>query len=1099
MKKSLLFLAIVLLFPFCMHGQGQITVTGTVLDTYKMGVPGASIVEKGTTNGTITDFDGNYSLTIDNKNAILVFSFIGYKTQEISLNGQTKIDVVLEENAEQLDEVVVTGYGGSQKRATLTTSISKLDNAVLENAAMANAGQSLQGTVSGLRVVNTTGKPGADPNIVLRGGATLTGKNNGALIVVDGIVRNSLADINPADIESIQVLKDAASTAIYGARANGGVILVTTKRGKEGTSSVTYKFKAGANFARYGYDFLDAEDYIYYNRLGYARTGRSGIDNQAGYGIGNNLYDIRYLNDDTRHLLDEGGWQVMNDPANVNGQQIIFKDHSGEPKEATFKDPSFTQDHYLNFTGGNDKATFAASLGYYKEDGMVIGTSYERFSGTLNASYKILPFLTVNGGVSYTWSRSPDLWDSGLSNASVFYRTLSQRPTWNPWLEDGTPASGIGTADGNPQYYTDKMTQNNGTRRNTYNMGFKADLLPENKLVLNGNASLYHVDYQKERFNKAYQYQTAVNPNTVREAYARYQKTNQQQLSATLTYTDTFKEKHNLEAMVGGEYFNYHVFNFEATTQNSPSDDIPTLNAGSSRTKTTSKKEGYRILSGFARVNYNYEYKYLLSLVARYDGISKLSDNRWGFFPGVSAGWNMHEEEFFKDSKLADVVNNLKPRLSWGVNGNVNGLGYYDVYGTYEKVTNNYNNSVGFYNNKLINGGLKWEQSQSFEAGLDVGFFNNRLSFIFDYYNRTTKNLLADLDLPLYTGYSSIKTNSGTLRNQGFEMEVRANILTNKKGWSWEVTANLSTVANKVIKLPGNGNDKNRQGGYEVWDPKAGKTVWVGGLQEGGKLGDMFGYKQDHIFKDWDDVKAHANNRYDAVAELYGPAAWEALTNKTGKQQIEPGDVCWADLNGDGVINTLDRVKVGNMFPNVTGGFSTTLTWNDLSLYARFDYALGHTLYNDLAARSMGQYQGSFNIIDMVKDTWSEENPNTDLPKFYYADQLSKKNITRSNNAGANADNNSSRFYEKADYLACREITLTWNLPKRWINTAFMQNASVYVTGQNLFYITGYSGTSPEPSLIKYEDSTNGTANMGVDDGRYPTPRTVLLGVSVTF
>lgn len=332
----------------------------------------------------------------------------------------------------------------------------------------------------------------------------------------------------------------------------------------------------------------------------------------------------------------------------------------------------------------------------------------------------------------------------------------------------------------------------------------------------------------------------------------------------------------------------------------------------------------------------------------------------------------------------------------------------------------------------------------------------------------------------------------GTLRNQGFEMEVKANILNNVGGFSWDVTANLSTVANKIIKLPANGNENNRQGGYQVWDPKKGEVVWVGGKQEGGKLGDLFAFKQDHIFKDWDDVKANANNRYDAIGELYGPAAWEALKDKTGKQQIEPGDVCWADLNGDGVINNLDRVKVGNIFPNVTGGFSTTVSYKDFSLYARFDYALGHTLYNDLAARSIGQYQGSFNIIDMVKQSWSEENTNTDIPKFYYADQLSKKNITRSNNGLTAVDNNSSRFYEKGDYLALREITLTWNLPKRWINKAFMSNASVYVTGQNLCYFTGYSGVSPEPAVDTYY-------GQGIDNGRYPTPKTVLMGVSVTF
>lgn len=1090
MKKNLLLILLAIFCPLWLYGQEQV-VTGTVLDAYNMGVPGASIVEKGTTNGTITDFDGNYTLTVSNKNATLVFSFIGYKTQEIPLNGQVKVNVTLHENAEQLDEVVVTGYGGSQKRHTLTTSISKLDNDVLKNAAMANAGQSLQGTVSGLRVVNVSGQPGKDPNIVLRGGATMTGQNNGALVVVDGIVRNSLADINPSDIESIQVLKDAASTAIYGARANGGVILVTTKRGKEGAASVSYKFKAGANFARYGYDYLDAKDYIYYNRLGYARTGRSGIDTQMGYGVGNNLFDIRYLNDDTRHLLSEG-WQQMDDPA--SDQQLLYRDYAGQIRDAAFKDPSFTQDHYLNITGGNDKGTFASSLGYYKEDGLINGTSYERFSGTLNGSYKIFPILTVNAGTSYTWSRQPGLW---IGQYEFFYRTMSQRPTWNPWLEDGSPASGFGTGDGNPLYYRDRLTNKNGTRRTTYNIGFNLDIIPE-KLVLVGNSMLYHVDAQTDRFNLAYQQQNAASPNTTREAEGKYVKQNQQQHNATLTYTDTFKEKHNLEAMVGGEYFTWRQYTLDAKTQNSPSDDIPTLNAGATRTYTYSYNEAYRILSGFARVNYNYNMKYLLSLVARYDGISKLSDNRWGFFPGISAGWNIMEEEFFKESKLADVVSNLKPRVSYGINGNVNGLGYYDVYGSYGQknssgsIITNYNNSVGFYNDQLVNSGLRWEQSKSFEVGLDLGFFQNRLSFILDYYNRTTTDLLTNLDLPNYTGFSSIKTNLGTLRNQGFEMEVKANILNNVGGFSWDVSANLSTVANKIVKLPNNGNENNRQGGYKVWDPKAGKEVWIGGLQEGGKLGDLVAFKQDHIFRDWDDVKANANNRYDAIGELYGPAAWEALTDKTGKQQIEPGDVCWADLNNDGVIDNLDRVKVGNIFPTVTGGFSTTLSYKDLSLYARFDYALGHTLYNDLAARSLGQYQGSFNIIDMVKQSWSEENSETDIPKFYYADQLSKKNITRSNNANTAANNNSSRFYEKGDYLALREITLTWNLPKRWINKALMSDASIYVTGQNLFYVTGYTGVSPEPAV----DTTYG---QGIDNGRYPTPKTVLVGVSVTF
>ena len=559
--------------------------------------------------------------------------------------------------------------------------------------------------------------------------------------------------------------------------------------------------------------------------------------------------------------------------------------------------------------------------------------------------------------------------------------------------------------------------------------------------------------------------------------------------------------------MLGSEYFGYNEFSMEARTQNSPTDDIPTLNAGATRTYTTSNKTGYRIASVFGRVNYNYQMKYLVSLVARYDGISRLKDNRWGFFPGVSVGWNVTEEDFWKESKVADVISNIKPRLSYGVNGNVNGIGNFDIYGVYRQIgAGNYNGATGYYNSTLINTGLRWEQSRSFEAGLDLGFFNNRLAFILDYYNRTTDDLLTDVNLPAYTGFSSMKTNLGKLRNSGFEMEVRANILSNPDGFNWEVSANLTSVSNKVLQLPTSDKPFNQIDGYEVaagpYDPETGTTPtkWIGGYREGGKLGDLVGYVQHHVFRDWDDVRANANMVIDEVANLYGPDMADQINPNTGVtyaesdgwKPIEPGDVCWKDINQDGKINSLDRDVVGNIFPKVTGGLSTTLSYKNWSLYARFDYALGHTIYNDLKARSLGQYQGQFNIITQVHDMWSETNPDTDLPVFTYADQLNKKNITRSNNGNTAVDNNSSRFYEKGDYLALREITLSYSLPKKWISKAGMTDAQVYVTGQNLFYITGYDGVSPEPAL-----ST--VYGRGIDNGRYPSPITYSFGLNLTF
>lgn len=574
------------------------TCTGVVKDGTGETVIGASVIVKGTTNGTITDFDGNFTLTNVKNGDVIQISFVGYKTQEIKYVGQS-LNIILKDDTEVLDEVVITGYGGSQKRAALTTAISKLDNSVLKNAAYSNAGQSLQGSVTGLRVVNTTGQPGTNPDITLRGGATITGENSNALVVVDGIVRNSMSDVNPSDIESIQILKDAASTAIYGARANGGVILIETKSGKEGKTSINYKFKIGKNFTRKGYEFCNAEDYIYYNRLGYLRTGRTNVDTQQGYGIGNSLFDIQYLTDDNAHLKNEG-WSVMDDPF-YEGKQILFKDYSGQLDDEVFSSSAITQDHYLNITGGNDKSTFASSLGYYNEDGMIKGTGFQRFSGSFNASYKILPILNVKAGVSYVWSTRPELW---IGSYEFFYRTRSQRPTWNPWNEDGTPAAGFGTGDGNPAYYRDKLTQKNSTTRATYNIGFTLDILPK-QLVLNGNASLLNYDYQREKFNKAYQTQTTTTPKTTRQAEAWVQKYQQVQLNASLTYTGTFAEKHNLEAMIGGEYYTYNQFDFEAKTQGSPTDDVPTLNVGSNRTFTRTEKTAYRILSGFGRINYN--------------------------------------------------------------------------------------------------------------------------------------------------------------------------------------------------------------------------------------------------------------------------------------------------------------------------------------------------------------------------------------------------------------------------------------------------------------------------------------------------------------
>jgi TonB-linked SusC/RagA family outer membrane protein len=847
------------------------------------------------------------------------------------------------------------------------------------------------------------------------------------------------------------------------------------------------------NFARMGYDYMDAENYIRYGRLGRVYSGGSvsDIDNTRGYGAlygANNpdQYSIRYL-DGNENLLQEG-WKQMTDP--VTGRQLVFKDYGTTLRDEVYADPAFTQDHYLSFNGGNDRGTFSSSLGYYTEDGTVKGTDYRRFSATLNGSYKVLPILTVKAGLNFSTSTAPELYYDDM--ADLFERMQSMEPTWRPFFDDGSPNYGYGKRDGNPLYWLDKLTNKNNTRRTTLNIGADLELV-KNKLYLRENSSVYYDDYTKETFDKEYRDYWSV--NTERYASYQYDRTIQQQHSVQLEYTDTFKSAHNFSAMLGGEYFENQYTQFKGTGRNASFDDIPTLNASSPDDMTAySYREGYRISSFFGRVTYDYKRRYLFTAVARYDGISKLSDNRWGFFPGVSAGWNIHEEDFFKDSKISDVISTLKPRVSYGINGNVNGINDYDVYGLYGQASNThpYNGVTGILNTTVMNSQLRWEKSKSFEAGLDLGFMNNRFNLILDYYNRTTSDLLTDVNLPGYTGFDSFKTNLGSLRNSGFEVEGTLNLISHPKGFNWDVSFNASYVFNKIIKLPENGNENNRQGGSQVWDPEQQKVVWVGGYQEGHTLGDIYAYRQVKVLRDENEVQQLAGNRMDMIAGLYGPNVSEADREKYGlTKPIEPGDVLWDDLNNDGIIDQLDRVKVGNIYPKWTGGFSTTLSYKNVSLYGRFDFAVGHTILNMVAMRSIGQSVGFKNIISDGLKCWTPENPDTDMPKSYYDDSSNKKNLYRDTKGSdiTSIDNRSSRFYEKGDYLALRELTLSWQLPQKWISKAFMTSASLYVTGQNLFYITGYSGTSPEAPLVY----------PGVDTGRYPTPRTVILGVSVSF
>lgn len=1107
LRKSFYFrllpLCISLLAGICVQAQTK-PVTGRVTNSEdNLPVPGVSVVVRGKGTGTQTATDGSYSIQAAPQD-VLLFSYAGYGTETVSVGANTTVNVTLKLADKKMDEVVVVGYG-TQSRRNVTTSIAKLDKDVLANAPRANVGSALQGTVSGLQVVSATGQPGAAPVILLRGGASINSPG-APLVVVDGVIR-SFNDIAAEDIASIELLKDAASTAIYGARANNGVILITTKQGRAGTAQVSYKFTGGYNTRRQGYDYFGAKDYIYYTRMGNLNSGRTlaQVNGSRGYGLltdSANLssFDIRAYDASTANLLSQG-WDTVGDPY---GGTIIFKDHGKEVENLVFRN-TYTQDHYVNVTGGNEKGKYFASFDYYNEDGVIVGSGYKRYAGNLNGSYKIKPNIEVSTGV--TLSTSSQLGLASGSEINTLYRSLALWPTFNPWLDEAKtkPNPGLSPTDGNPLYWLDKTDRSNEVNRITVNGSAKWDLLPGLYIRATGNA--YLAEELNQSFNKANQ--TYINifsrtpsyNSTSRASSSRWIREFQQQYNAVLNYTKRFGGKHDISAMLGTEYYGTKAFDMRVAGTNAPTDDIPTVNAATTFAagdNYTNKSE-YRIISAFGRLNYDYDQRYLLTAVVRQDAVSSLAkENRVGFFPGMSAGWNVHNEDFFRNSGIRDFISLFKPRISYGENGNVNTgfLGRYEVQGVYGG-QGLYNGNAGFLNTSMINTDLQWEKSRTTDLGLDVGFLNNRVSLIFDYFNRKTSDLLTNLDLPGYTGFNSFKTNLGTLQNKGYEFTVNANLLNQTNGFKIDVSANASFVKNKILKLPFNGNENNRQGGLQVYDPKSGRVVWVGGLQEGQALGDIYAFQQVSIFANGDEIAKVAGSRYDAVARLYGPNL--TLPAGSGVGLITPGDVNWMDVDKNDTIDSRDQVFMGNIYPKWTGGFSASAAYKNFSLYSRFEFAVGHTIYNDLVARTLGNYQGTFNYFDLQKEAWSPTNTATDIPKVYYADQvaapLGKKNYTRSNNANPNLNSNNSQFYEKGDYLALREITLSYDFAKSLLSrTRVLSQSRIYVSANNLFYITKFSGPTPEPPVAP------GTSTItGMYAGTYPTPRSFVLGVQVTF
>ena len=1077
--------------------------TGIVKDTTGETVIGASVVVKGTTNGTITGIDGDFSLNNVKQGDIIQISFVGYKTVEVKWNGQP-LNVTLKDDTEMLGEVVVTGYGGQQLRTKVTNSISKVKQESLNVGMHSNPAQALSGAVAGLKVIQSSGSPGATPTIILRGGTNLDGTGS-PLVVVDGQLRDSMSDINPEDIESMDVLKDAGATALYGARASNGVILITTKRGKAGFREINFKAKLGLSYARTPYEFLEAGEYIKAMRKAHWDAGHlfqdkdgntktywgnweSYLNGKQPFGTGNNLdqdiYSTQFLNEDNKYLLGRG-WQTVTDP--ITGKEILYK--NTDVDKYNLNDPAFSQDYNINMSGGNDRGTYYAGLGYNRQEGVPVNTFYERYSFITNASYKIADWLTSTSSLNYNRANWKNMPGSNGSELNYFGRVRSLPPTVLFEDEEGNMKLGPGTADGNQMYQPDKWWNDNQSDKFTMSQSFKIDILKN--LSLTANMNWYYSETYQESFTKDYE-NTPGNFVRTRSATAYYNRDFRQTYNAVLNYNETFFLDHHVEVMLGMEYYNKYQRGFEAQGQGAPTDDLPDLSLtdkGEGKRTINSWHEKQRILSFFGRLNYDFKDKYLLSFVFRRDGYSSLlGDNRWGFFPGVSAGWIFGREDFIKEA--IPVMSFGKLRASYGINGNASGIGAYTLQGSYGSSNSNgsfnYNGNTSYLITELPNPNLRWEKTATFEVGADLSFFANRLNTNLTYYNRLTSDKYAALSFPTSTGFSSVTNNNGEFRNQGIEIELSGKII-DSKDWTWSASGNIAFNKNKIVSLPDNGMERNRINAFQVYTGNGDEKKWVGGQQEGQEPGILYLYQADGIYRSYDEIPANLVRKYGSRT-YYGPEAWNKLTaeqqNATTNFPIQPGDTKFHDVNGDDVIDEFDKVKVGATSPRWTGGFNTTLRWKNFQLYGRFDYALGFWLYENSGTQSttpwfMGCYQGTYNTPTMYYDTWSESNPNAKYPRYLFADQNGKNNYIAS-----------TMFAYRGDYLAIREISLSYSLPESVAKMLKMQRAEVSITGQNLGYITGAKNVgSPEAN-----PKDNGAVGQG-----YSLPRTILFGVNLTF
>ncbi|WP_336535686.1 TonB-dependent receptor [Bacteroides acidifaciens] len=1036
----------------------QVLVKGTVKDNLGEGVPGASVQVKGTSQGTITDLDGKFAFSVPNKNAIIVISFIGYVTVEQKVDTQKPMVITLREDTKTLDEVVVVGYQEVRKR-DLTGSVAKANMNDVLTAPVASFDQALGGRIAGVNVTSGEGMPGGTMNIVIRGNNSLT-QENSPLFVIDGFpVEDTSASstLNPSDIESIDFLKDASATAIYGARGANGVVIVTTKKGKVGRAQLTYDGSFGVQHITRTIPMMNAYEFVK-------------LQNEMYPTVVAGSYLMNY----------EGKQWTLEDYRNIdqyNWQDEIFQ-------------TAWQQSHTLRLTGGTEGVRYNASLSYYDQDGTLLETGYKRMQGRMNTVVrrgKLNMSLTTNYSRSIQTGSTPSATSySGMNN--LFYSVWGYRPVTSP----DTPLG----------FLMDSATDNAVDSSNDYRFNPILSLKNEyrknyiNNLQMNGFAEYEVINGLKVKVSAGYTYDARKN-DQFNNSKTRYggptstdkvnaQVTRSERLTwlneNTVTYQTNIKKKHFINALAGITFQNsdYEAYAFRTTHIPNESLGMAGMSEGQAST-SSSVKSSWSMLSYLGRINYNYKSKYYATASFRVDGSSKFNkNNRFGYFPSASLAWTFTEEKFMKPIK--SILSNGKLRFSWGLTGN-NRIGEYDYYqllsvlksriGSYT-ATNSIPSGVYPFENDATNAGtvpislqnknLKWETTEQWNLGVDLSFFDERIGLTMDIYRKNTRDLLLAAQLPYSSGFYNATKNIGKVRNDGLEISLNTlNIKT--RDFQWSSNFNISFNKNKVLAL--SENQTALMTAVQFDQNYNGQSSYIAKI--GLPMGLMYGYVYEGTYK-YDDFNKSGNSY----------SLKSSVPHFSTENNTQPGMPKYADLNGDGVVDSNDRTIIGRGLPVHTGGLTNDFTYKGIDLSIFFQWSYGNDIMNAnrLFFESSNNRSRELNQYASYTNRWTADNPTSDIP------------------AATNSSSNrviSSRIIEDGSFLRLKNVTIGYTFPSQMTKKWKIDKARIYVAAQNLWTWTGYSGYDPEVSV------RNSALTPGLDYSSYPRAYSVSFGVSLGF